>query len=277
VTLGVRNASGAFIDCCDPKVRAEIDATIAKLKPEASKVQDYRNVLLNYRPVAGWMLDAVNGTAIGDITGNGRGLTLAGTYTLGQTGPFVSIPNNRAISFNGTSTNNAANATAWAVPRTDMTWLAWINPTVLLSDASGANFPIFMSARVDNNNREIFHYQRSTGDFRFVRVSGGVVVVPISGVTTFAAGVWSMVAVTRSGNSWAIYKDGVSVNTATNATALSAGNRPVSLGSDLITNGFNGAVAAAAVYDYALAAADIQALYLQGVNGINPVLRGIGV
>jgi hypothetical protein len=267
VTLGVRNASGAFIDCCDPKVRAEIDATIAKLKPEASKVQDYRNVILEDNPLHYWPLQDVNGTTATALIGTS--LTYANSPTLGKAGAF-STGLSAGLVRTSSQRASATGLTGFTQP---LTLEIWVKPTSLIGSFQNILVvqPATGSAALGVNVSSANVFRMDAYDGTTVRsISGGAPTV----------NTWNHIAcVFTSNTSRELFINGVSVGTNTQSLTAAAAYTRVGVG--VFVQGFadhlNGDVSHAAVYSYAMSAARIQYHYLAGLNGINPVLRGVGV
>ena len=136
---------------------------------------------------------------------------------------------------------------------TNWTWAVWIKPEVCGTCA-------IVGRWTDSGHGRQIQFDLDGGGVRKVRVSipflaWGVVM----GGTALANGTWYHVAVTRSGNTWTIYLNGVSDGTASNATAQESGGTFLLLNQNTF-NVFQGKVAEMCGWDAVLTAGEISAL-----------------
>jgi len=87
---------------------------------------------------------------------------------------------------------------------------------------------------------------------------------------SYNLGVWNSVAVTRNGNDWTLYNDGVAVYTVNDATAISDTSGMLFIGSESGSiRFFNGALDEIRMYNRALSSAEIARLHNAGASRIN--------
>jgi prepilin-type N-terminal cleavage/methylation domain-containing protein len=210
--------------------------------------------------VGWWTFDEGSGSAAADSSGNGNAgsLTCTGggcanpTWTTGKVG--------NALSFTGTAgaAGPGSYVSVASIPTTShMTMMAWIRPT------TAANDQMFMSSVANNAN-----YMRTLSGkaFSSVSVSGGPAQSTIAGATTLANSTWYHVAGSFNGTAQTVFLNGTQDGT-TNATTTSANlNWPAgafNIGIYLTgsVNPFVGIIDEVRIYNRALSAAEIAAMY----------------
>ncbi len=189
-----------------------------------------------------WPLDEGSGTAAADLSGTGNNLSLVGG--LG----WVSGSNCRVgTCLNFTSTQYAsstANLLSW--PTTDMTMSTWVN-------RNQASYSALMSTNASN-------FTVNNALQPAIRVPGGT----MTSATAITNQTYYLLTTTRAGDGFKVYINGTQVvsSTASNAT-LHTGIR---LGYDNISglgggDGLNGQLDEVRLYNRALSAAEVMALY----------------
>lgn len=286
VTVGVRQDSRAFINCCDPKVRAEIDAVIAKLKPETQVITSNNpplsvaNLVLGQNPFAYMRLADVNGTTAAAVNPTTFTGTYTGGFTLGVAGG-VSRDNATAVSLNGSTgyVNTGTLGSLGSLQSNGITIQCRIRTTQTSIAAvwghSAASFSPSIFVVINQNSGG----GASSGRLRFyIADSSGVTLTRgHNSATSINDGAWHTVAWSMSPNSGtgSIFLDGVSL-AMTTGTAGSPSNhvnfaRNTFLGA-LNLNGsvnspLNGSLQDFVIYNRAITLEEHQAFHLACVNG----------
>jgi hypothetical protein len=286
VTLGVRQKSSAFIDCCDPKVRAEIDATIAKLKPEAEVLTSNNpplsvdNIILGQNPYAYLPLGDVNGTTATAMNPTTYTGTYTGGYTLDVAGG-VNRDSSRAVTLNGSTgyvntgtlgslgSLQASGISVQCRIRTTQTGVAavWGHSSATFSPA------IFLVLNQNSSG------SAATGRIRFYLADSSNVKMSkaFNSASSVNDGNWHTVAWVMSPNSGtgSIFLDGVSLSL-TNGDTGSPSNhanfaRDTYLGglnlNGTLNSPLNGSLQKFSIFNRALTLAEHQAFHLACVNG----------
>jgi hypothetical protein len=198
--------------------------------------------------VAAYGFDEGSGTTVGDSSGNGHTGAISGaTWT-------VSGKYSGALSFNGTS--SYVSVSNPNLPTGDFTWSAWISP-----NRTDGFRTIMESAGLDAHPGGL-EVDIDTG--RIVIYSNGG--NPLTSAAIIPTGVWSHVALTRSGSAIKLYISGnQDPNTGTDGAAHDFGGCALTIGMDYDSdctgnlNGyFEGIIDEIRIYSRALSQAEIQ-------------------
>jgi hypothetical protein len=208
---------------------------------------DFNSGLIAYYPF--------NGNA-NDFSGNGNHGTVMGAQL---TDDYYGFPG-QAYLFNGSSDYITVPASASLdQPDTAMTMSAWVmlNGSSLVGQA-GVD-PIIMKS---DDPANAFMYRMDCGP---TYVSGGTGTwFNLSGTTAaLDLGTWYMLTVSMSPDTNRVYIDGALVYEAAYVPQLAADGRPLEIGCDMpgMTEYFNGKIDEVRIYDRALSAEDVAALY----------------
>ncbi|MBL7813671.1 MAG: fibronectin type III domain-containing protein [Saprospiraceae bacterium] len=188
-----------------------------------------------------------SGVVASDASGNNN----IGSLT--NSASFVAGKNGNAISLNGSNQYVVVNNSASLNPTTAITLSAWINAT----DLSG--------------NRVIFQKRHYDPAFELA-VYGGQLVFNLSGpggITTNApsVGAWNLVTATYDGVNKKLYINGTLVATVAGTGAIGTNPESVFIGTrGSWENFFNGRIDDARIYNRALSATDVSALYNNGAG-----------
>jgi hypothetical protein len=208
--------------------------------------------------VGHWTFDEGTGTRANDSSGLGNTGTLVGspTWATGKLG--------KALSFNGS--NQFIRASVPAARTSVVTVSAWIKPASSMT--SRQDFLASGSAALYSTNNWIFSVKGNTGVTAGLSVLGYSPSSSADLSTTGAVlttGAWSHVVFVSDGVTTTIYVNGVSVKSG--ALSLNAGNTTGEFIGASSNDGvtwnfpFNGSIDDARVYNRALSAAEVAALY----------------
>ena len=225
---------------------------------------EYSDLALSHGPVAYWRLGESSGTTAVDATGAHNG-TYQNSVTLGASGAIAG-DTNKAANFGG-GANDRVQVNPFGVASSGITILAWFKANNFGDDrfiakATGTNVPSAHWSLGTDSNDTLKAQIKIAGTTRELTPA----------VSTMSTDVWYFIAVTYDGSTMRVYLDGVQVGSAAYAGAVSndstvavaLGNLPTGAGN----RAFNGAVDEAAVYDNALSAAQIAALYAAADGGL---------
>jgi hypothetical protein len=229
-------------------------AAITRRKANASGGVSYYDEVTADAPVAYWRLGEASGTTAADDTANNYDGTYVGSPTLGVTG---AVAGNTSVTFN---VAQYAEATGVEDLVTDWTIEAWVKPA---SGGGSSGRTIYSRWASNAAGRQISIYIRASDNK--IQVDVPFVVAVLTGATALSDGTWYHVAVTRSGNLFTIYIDGVSDASAT-VSASQESNGVVRLGrpesaASADEFSFSGTLDEVAIYDAALSGARIAAHY----------------
>jgi hypothetical protein len=219
-------------------------------------------------PYAWWRLNEQTGASVAvDEIGNNHGTYQNGTLA-GQTGAPVES-GNLAANFDGN--NDRVSAGTFSVSGNAITLLAWfradtfnVNDARILSKATGTS--------------EWQHYwmlstiaSGSETRLRFRVRTGGSTSTLIAGSGALSPGAWVFAAAVYDGSNMILYKDGVEVGRVAKSGALNTSSSTnVWIGDNPPTAGsrpFDGTLDEVAIFDHALSAAQIAAIYAAAQSG----------
>lgn len=161
------------------------------------------------------------------------------TFTLSAQGATLPTTSNLQSKFGGTSARLTANSN---------TRIEIVSGTNSGFDFAGGDFTIEFWAYRDNagagdrhmldawGGRFLFRYSGSTLQFFAAGVGSPI----LSASQTWNTGAWRFLTVCRSGSSWGMWFDGTSINTATNASAISSAASQLYIGNSASGDGFGG-------------------------------------
>lgn len=122
-----------------------------------------------------------------------------------------------SILFDGTGDYlTAADSTDWDFGSSELTINAWIRFNNI---PTSGNFAIFVTQVQSIAARWLFFFDGDNG-LRFTEVGGTNVALSQGDITGWVVDTWYHIEVVRSGNNWAIYRDGISLDTETNAGTM---------------------------------------------------------
>lgn len=253
-------------------MRSRIPGPVAQWSAERS----YNALVLADRPLSYWPLMETSGSTALDVAG-GRNLTYYNSPTLDVAGP-TSGPI-RGVTFNGSTqiaygpdvaAFNLASSGSWSLECWAKASYSMSNTNsrivTVINYAATTTAPVYMAT------------------IRYLGGSGGALpevaaytsanaVMTVGPVMFINDNRWHhFVAVAVSGGALGLYVDGVYVAESTTARSTTSVNRTVAVGATpnngTTGNQFSGSVAAVALYDYSLTAAQVLAHYGAGVARI---------
>ena len=252
MTIGLDAAGGAYFNGKLDDVR------VYNRSLSSGEIADIYNMgipNINAGLVGWWKFDEASGTSAADSSGN------AITGTLVNTPTWVAGKINNALNFDKASYRHvtlASNA-ALAMASGSFTFAAWINPTAFNTDAwhgiigcsvaQGASYGIADSG---GTSRRIKLTRVNSVDFA-------------TGTQAISTGAWQHVAVVmnRARTSLTYYLNGVAETITYDATTFDTGKQSDTIGTRLAgtDNYFDGKIDDVRIYNRALSAADVAALY----------------
>lgn len=209
-----------------------------------------------------------SGTTWNDISGNGRVATLAG-YGGGST-PTYSGLGGGSILFNRSSAT-ADSAAVFSLSTSGTTW-ADLTSTVTMSvwfytGTSGVMIIAGKGFRTTPTPQEFQSYQLYTnGSSVVARITAGGATANIDVSTSFSYNTWTNITVTYTGSSVIIYKNGAVANSASKTGSITnILSLPFIIGAqynhnnsyNLPTDGFNGYIGQAMLYNRALSSNEV--------------------
>jgi hypothetical protein len=216
--------------------------------------------------------------AVDSISGNNGTLVNGATYTNGEVGTAFSLP---GVDPDQVSTHNSVGpgpevqvpySSLWNFASNSFTIDLWANFNVVPSNLGpGIGYPddgIFISddAGYGGNNKWWFALDGPVLDFHINDPSSyGAIFL---GQVPFTPQIhqWYHFAVTRNGDLYTFYTNGVVAATQTDANVIPNPNVPLQIGG---AEGFyfNGALDETSIYGRALSASEIEAIYAKGTSG----------
>ncbi|MBI3210934.1 MAG: LamG domain-containing protein, partial [Candidatus Solibacter usitatus] len=203
-----------------------------------------------------------------DLTGGNNGTALGGlTYTTGKVGQAFQINGSTSYVSIGNPTNLR--------PTSALTMNAWINPAVA---PTGSNLMAIITkwgqtagTTPDADSFGMWLQQNGTSlsVYAAVHLSGGTNEPRALGGNV-PLNAWSHVAMTFDGSNVIAYVNGQLVNTFPAAGSIISSSRNVLIGREdsSLPRAFNGAIDEVQMLNRALTAAEIQAIYNAGANGV---------
>jgi hypothetical protein len=201
--------------------------------------------------VGWWRLDETSGTTLVDSTGNGRDMTLSGTYTLGSGAAPVRFSDPASTLF----------ASGWGLASTSLTGIPAVNAAVSIS--------LWFNA-TSNTTSEVFSINSAApGSYR-IQITNGAININSAGfqlvhaVVSNSTGTWYHVAATYDGTTDKLYFQGSLIASATQGHDPGTPTQVVIGAWKPSTERFAGAIDDVRVYDAALTAVQISALAAGG-------------
>jgi len=244
--------------------------TVRQAKKDASKIEfvigkTYRDVVLADSPVGYWRLGETSGSTATDISGNNNG-TYTGGYTLSSTGA-VSADSDLATTFNGSSSYvDCTNSSTFNVT-TRVSLEAWVYPS-----SNNQNGGVIGKWTSDAQRAYSLYLGQDAGTnkFGFIMMQSNGVVKSVFPTNTFAANLWYHVVAVADGSNLRIYINGSDTGQTTAYDgSINVGTNKFLIGKlrpeDNVYS-YSGRVDEAAVYNYALTAAQVLAHYNAGLG-----------
>ncbi len=178
-----------------------------------------------------WTLDEGSGTVAHDLTGAHDGTYSAGaSWTTGNHADIVhTAPQGSALTFSGSGQYaNAGNI--FNVGTGDFTMEAWVNPStlgknqmIIAKDTGDATSDPVMSLYLDSNGLPVFHSQGFN----------------LAGTTPLTVGDWAHLAISRSGDQYTLYVNGVPEQTMTGPVSDLSNSYDLLIGARTLTGGID--------------------------------------
>ncbi len=250
----------------------------ASLTLAAPSTAAYPVAVSNLNPVAYWRLNETNPPYAYENWGGYTGVYDTGVG-LGQPGPTPSLgfpgfeTDNLSITLTNAEPNSWVTVPALNLDANTVTITAWINP----SGAQTASSAIFFS-RAGGTVAGLGFDDTGLGELAYTWANNGATYGFLSGLTP-PQGIWSFVAVVIEPSQATLYVDNAngtaaSVNLVTNAVQSFSG--PSEIGNDPYdstagTRTFEGLIDEVTVYNQALSATEISALYTAASGALVPI------
>ena len=199
---------------------------------------------------------------IADWTANGNTLDSSGNGhdgTLENGAGFGPGQNGQAFQFNGVNQYvSVPQSTAWGFGTGSFTIGLWANFNAINPGSPGSLPNVFIGADDGPGlvNKWVFFYD-SSGNLEF-HINGPSEVF-LSSPSTFVPtlGAWNYYAVTRSGDTFTFYVNGISLGTATSSVPVPTVTAPLTIGEAEGLGYFNGSLDQIQIYNQALSASQI--------------------
>lgn len=221
----------------------------------------YQRAVLRLVPVAYWRLGESSGTSAADASGNGHTGTYVNAPTLGVAGALTGDAN-KAVTLNGSTQRVDAPVNDALHPGDTLSLAAWVKRS-----SSGTADTI-----IDGGTGDYLLWFFSDDKLYF---SKSAVSNLFASTATFTDTNWHFVVATKAGATIAVYVDGVAIaGTVANATLVPTTNAPRMGATVAGTDFFGGALDEVAIFNRALTAGEIAALYEAGTTGSRDGWRG---
>jgi hypothetical protein len=164
---------------------------------------------------------AQNNTFLDGSTNNFT-ITRAGNTTQGTFSPYGP---NWSNYFDGVQDGLITPVTAGNLVNTDFTWEAWVNFSSLASASC------IIASTTDTVSRTLLYYDVTNGlRYAVARSSVDQISIQQGSTTGWTVGTWYHVAVVRNGNTYTLYRNGVSIATGTSSYSQSELNQGLTVG-----------------------------------------------
>jgi len=205
--------------------------------------------------VGHWKFDEISGTTAADSSGNNN----TGTLTNGPTWATGKI--NNALSFDGT--DDYINLGNMNVSGSGITIAAWVK-----ADTFSSSIDTRFISKANSTNEQSHYWMlgqtNSGGDkLRFRLKAGGSTQTLIASSGNLPLNIWFHAIATYDGSTMRLYKDGIEVGSVAKSGTIDINATvPANIGRNPDgSNHIDGAIDEARIYNRALSASDIQALY----------------
>ena len=231
----------------------------------AAEASTYSDLVLSHGPVAYWRLGESSGSTAVSETGSNNG-----AYQNNVSKPVagaIADDTNTSANFGG-SANDRVQVPAFGLSGTGTTILVWFKADLF----GDARFVSKASNPSANNHYWSFGIQDSNNLRVFLKNTSGATNAWNPSVATMSTGIWYFAAMTYNGSTVRVYLNGAQVNstswsnslTTNTSVAIGLGNQPAGAGD----RAFDGMLDEIAVFDKALSAAQIDALYKAAGGGL---------
>lgn len=225
----------------------------------------YGSTVLADLPILAWPLDETSGTAAADASGNGR----TGTYSGGPSLHSASVFAEPAPTFGNPMYVQADNVLLVVAP---FTLECLVNRNAFLAGQT-ANINSLMGDLVSTNNGAALRWDNSTTTIQVYVANGAGGYANISGALGLNTDYH--VALVATTTSIELYINGVSV--ASTATTPAGFNLPYRVARTEDGRYMDGAVAWAAVYDFALSAGQVAAHFGAASGSFGSITTGVDI
>ncbi len=233
----------------------------------------FEDTIITNQPLAYWRLNETDSALTAyDYFGGNDATNDQVTYVAGPRPPLSPgfESDNNAASYDGTNTSASTSTSASLInDRTQFTIMGWFNPSVM-PQMSGD------SARVG------LFGQNDVAEFGFHTATDLGIWTPATGLVAFdptsliSAGQWYFLAAVGDGTQLTLYRNGSPIASALNTTNnYGSSPSPFRIGAavlDATGNYFSGAIDEVAVFDHALSAETINAIYAQGAGEVGATI-----
>jgi uncharacterized repeat protein (TIGR01451 family) len=211
--------------------------------------------------IAWWPFDETSGFVANDIAGNNPGAYVNSP---------VPVPGEvaNALSFNGTNYVGVVDSPLWAFGTHDFTIELWVNFSSPGGGSIGHPSHIFIGNDEGPGSVNKWFFALGGGYLNF-HINSPSIGPQFFPLVPFSpnVGQWYHLAVTRSGNTYTIYINGVAGGSAVNTNAVPDANAPLTIGEAESLGFVQGSLDELTVYNQALGQPAIQAIYSAGHAG----------
>jgi hypothetical protein len=275
-SIGASDAGSYSVTVQNPVgTTSSIPAALTLATPSTAA---YPVAVSNLNPVAYWRLNETNPPYAYENWGGYTGLYDTGVG-LGQPGPTPSLgfpgfeTDNLCVTFTNAEPNSWVTVPALNLDTNTVTITAWINPNAIQTASSAIFF-----CRAGGTTAGLGFDDTGLGQLGYTWANNGATYGFLSGLTP-AIGIWSFVALVIEPTQATLYLDNAegtsaSINPVTNAMQTFAG--PSEIGNDAYdstggTRTFEGLIDEVTVFNQALSASQIAALYTAGSGALVPI------